>query len=191
MTLTDQFGTRTTSLRRPDSICNPVDKNGEGIADPATHLACYRLRDATGHLGAPRVTLTDQFGGETFTLTSARTLCLPSTQDGVPFALSIDRFRCYSAARPTPPFGKRTVTLADVFETKTTTVMKPQLVCDAVDENGTGVRDATARLVCHKIRDAAGQTRFAPHDATVANELGSATLTAIKASSLCVPAVQQ
>ncbi|TMA92100.1 MAG: penicillin acylase family protein [Deltaproteobacteria bacterium] len=191
VTLTDQFGTRTTSLRRPDSICNPVDKNGEGIADPATHLACYRLRDATGHLGAPRVTLTDQFGGETFTLTSARTLCLPSTQDGVPFALSIDRFRCYSAARPTPPFGKRTVTLADVFETKTTTVMKPQLVCDAVDENGTGVRDATARLVCHKIRDAAGQTRFAPHDATVANELGSATLTAIKASSLCVPAAQQ
>ena len=191
VTLTDQFGTRTSTLQRPDSICNPVDKNGEGIADPATHLACYRLRDAAGHLGAPRVSLTDQFGTEALTLTSARTLCLPSTLDGVPSVLAIDRFRCYTAARPTPRFSKRPVTLADAFDTKNTTLMGPQLVCDAVDENGLGMRDPMARLVCHKIRDVAGQTRFAPHDATVANELGSTALTAIKPSALCLPAAQQ
>jgi hypothetical protein len=26
-----------------ETICTPVDKNGEGILDPATHLTCYEV----------------------------------------------------------------------------------------------------------------------------------------------------
>jgi hypothetical protein len=116
---------------------------------------------------------------------------VPSTQDGVPSTLSIDHFKCYKASKASPRFTKRNVQLADVFETKNTSVVKTQAFCDAVDQAGAGTRDATARLVCYKIRDVAGQTKFAPRDAAVANELGTQTLTAFKAGMLCVPAAQQ
>ena len=66
----------------------------------------------------------------------------------------------------------------------------PAFVSSSPDSGG-GIRDATARLVCYKIREAAAQTPLVPRDVAVANELGSATLTAVKASTLCVPAEQQ
>jgi hypothetical protein len=193
VTLADQFGLRNTTVLKPDSICNPVDKNGEGIKDPTAHLACYRIRDVAGQIpsGRQRVASSDQFGAKSLGLLGARTVCVPSTQDGVPSTLSIDHFKCYKASKAAPRFTKRSVTLADTFESKTTTVVKPQAFCDAVDQAGAGTRDASARLVCYKIRDAAGQTKFAPRDATVANELGTQTLSAFKAAMLCVPAAQQ
>lgn len=39
----DQFSQSTLyDIQRPDSLCNPVDKNGEGINDLDTHLMCYQ-----------------------------------------------------------------------------------------------------------------------------------------------------
>ena len=193
VTLADQFGLRNTVLLRPDSICNPVDKNGEGIEDPSTHLACYRIRDVAGQgpFGSRQVTTTDQFGTESMGPLRARTVCVPSTQDGVPSPLSIDHFKCYKASRATPRFARRDATLTDAFGTTNAAVVKPQAFCDAVDQAGTGIRDASARLVCYKIRDGAAQPGLLPRDAIVANELGAETLNAVKATMLCLPATQQ
>src|SRR6185503_14848721 len=41
VTLVDQFVTSTATVLRPDRLCNPADKNGEGIDDPTAHLMCY------------------------------------------------------------------------------------------------------------------------------------------------------
>ena len=190
VTLVDQFGLTTTSVLRPDSICNPVDKDGAGIANSTTHLACYRIRDVP-RTAPSRLPASDEFGSRTLGVQRARTLCVPSAQDGVASTLSIDHFKCYKAGKAAPRFTKRIATLADVFETKVTTVVKPQVFCDAVDKNGEGVRDANARLVCYKIRNAAGQTKFVPRDASVANQFGTETVTALKTGMLCVPAAQQ
>jgi hypothetical protein len=50
VTVADQFETKMTRVLKPLLLCNPVDKNGEGIPDPACHLTCYRIRDAPGQL---------------------------------------------------------------------------------------------------------------------------------------------
>lgn len=47
VTLADQFETQTATVVKPRLLCNPVDKNGEGIFDPAKHLTCYTLRQPT------------------------------------------------------------------------------------------------------------------------------------------------
>ena len=46
-TVADQFGSSSIQILRPLKLCTPVDKNGEGIPNPASHLTCYRIR-ATG-----------------------------------------------------------------------------------------------------------------------------------------------
>src|SRR5262245_8410846 len=42
-TVQDQFGTITEMIRFPHRLCNPTDKNHEGIIDPTDHLAGYKL----------------------------------------------------------------------------------------------------------------------------------------------------
>jgi hypothetical protein len=44
--LVDQFEQRLTTVVKPKALCNPADKNGEGIADPLTHLMVYQIQNA-------------------------------------------------------------------------------------------------------------------------------------------------
>ncbi|MGB4336342.1 MAG: hypothetical protein WBJ41_15995 [Chromatiaceae bacterium] len=46
VSLTDQFEQRLTTVEKPEVLCNPADKNGEGIADPLTHLVAYQIKNA-------------------------------------------------------------------------------------------------------------------------------------------------
>jgi hypothetical protein len=55
VTLTDGFESRATRVLRLDSICNPVDKNGEGISDPMRRLACWKIKNDT--IPSPRRTI--------------------------------------------------------------------------------------------------------------------------------------
>ena len=43
--LRDQFGTSVARVIEPKTLCNPVDKNGEGIPNPNFHLVCYAIQD--------------------------------------------------------------------------------------------------------------------------------------------------
>ncbi len=71
--------------RVPESLCTPVDKNGEGILDPATHLACY----AVDRLDEPRppdlslgMRVSNQFGeDQRFDVTKPKTVCVPSSKE--------------------------------------------------------------------------------------------------------------
>jgi hypothetical protein len=84
VTLADQFETAPLTVVRPRLLCNPVDKNGEGILDPAAHLVCYVLRP--GSAAARDVTLVDQFATQdarTLRLSTRRAwaLCVPSEKN--------------------------------------------------------------------------------------------------------------
>jgi uncharacterized membrane protein len=86
VSLADQFQTSKRLLNKPQSLCNPVDKNGEGILDPATHLTCYEVKplDGESRLQASKqdVLVSNQFDAEQrFTVESPKSVCVPSRRE--------------------------------------------------------------------------------------------------------------
>ncbi len=60
-------------------VCNPVDKNGEGIPDPDAHLACFKIfGDPSQPFQQVSVGVEDQFGDRTIELVKPRLLCAPA-----------------------------------------------------------------------------------------------------------------
>ena len=80
VTLLDQFEFADERVMVPVAICNPVDKNGEGISDPDIHLTCYKLvpRNFSPKLD---IVVENQFGEQAMTVVGPRTLCVPSTKE--------------------------------------------------------------------------------------------------------------
>ena len=122
--LEDQFGPQTViPLEAPGTLlCNPVDKDGEGIPMPQEHLACYPL-------GFPEpvnqlVALDNQFG--TFINVVAGTpdlFCLPSQKL---FATPTPMTPTPTAAMPTPT----AVTPTPTAFTPTPSPTEEPLACD-------------------------------------------------------------
>ncbi len=78
--LKDQFGGSIAAVMEPYQLCNPVDKNGEGIADKEAHLVCYRIEDDPQG-PTPRVkevTVRNQFQEGPLWVGSSNILCVPS-----------------------------------------------------------------------------------------------------------------
>jgi hypothetical protein len=196
--LSDQFETSRNRVLRPARFCNPVDKNGEGIPDPTAHLMCYQAiaKDA-GNLNTRIVTVENQFGTEELAITRREKLCLPARKDAIPSPTTLDHFRCYRARRlrnaPAAPHPQ--VTLADQFETKTTDVLQPILVCNPTSKNGETVHDPQCHLTCYRILDSQGQTPFTPKDAMIEDQFADLDVHAIRGtcrrvSLLCVPSLK-
>ncbi len=196
--LEDQFGSTMATVVKPDRFCNPVDKEGEGMADPTHHLNCYKIREATP--AARDVVMTNQFGQQKLTIKRAETLCLPAEKNGVP-THSTRHYKCYRArrARGEPRFTTPDVLLADQFESRVTTVLKPFLVCAPVDKNDEDPAAPASldHLTCFKIKDAPGQPRFLPVTVRVTDQFIMQTQTQSQRTDcgrtryLCVPSMKQ
>lgn len=92
--LVDQFESKNTRLLKKFMLCNPVDKNDEGLAHPDEHLMCAAIKDAprpsVGLLTptptpqptfAPHlVQVTNQFGTATLLVEKPAWLCVPSSK---------------------------------------------------------------------------------------------------------------
>jgi probable HAF family extracellular repeat protein len=81
--LADLFQTSERLLKKPRWLCNPVDKNGEGILDPAAHLTCYDVRPLKGGHARRRlnrdVLASNPFAAEQpFMLKKPKTVCVSS-----------------------------------------------------------------------------------------------------------------
>ena len=65
---------------QPRLLCNPVDKNGEGIPYPKSHLVCYEIRDAPKGPTerVKEVAVQNQFQRGQLWVGSANLLCVPS-----------------------------------------------------------------------------------------------------------------
>jgi hypothetical protein len=86
VSLEDPFQTSEWRLKKPRLLCNPVDKNGEGIFNPATHLTCYDVKPLRGNPARRRLNLdllvSNQFDAEQrFTLKKPKTVCVPSQME--------------------------------------------------------------------------------------------------------------
>jgi Concanavalin A-like lectin/glucanases superfamily len=81
VTLQDQFGVEPQVLvGTPKLFCNPVDKNGEGIANPAAHLTCYEIKGEDKELV---VSMRNQFGEQVLKVEKSELLCVPSEKISV------------------------------------------------------------------------------------------------------------
>jgi hypothetical protein len=79
LTVDDQFGTISLNLTRMLHFCTAVDKNGEGIINPAANLACYKVRLPGGNPPMPgTVFINNQFGNNSFGVFRPTELCIPS-----------------------------------------------------------------------------------------------------------------
>lgn len=105
VTLVDDFGTDTATVTKPLDLCNPVDKNGEGIADLAAHFACYMISTASSPTGSSHrdVAITNQFGSAVLTLSRAFQLCVPSQNlSATPPSVTATPTAPHTTPTPTP-----------------------------------------------------------------------------------------
>ncbi len=80
VTVSDQFSSaKLFEVQDVLEVCLPVDKQGEGLKNPAAHLACYRARPAVAHVKVGGVYVSNQFGAERLDVQRDVTLCVPST----------------------------------------------------------------------------------------------------------------
>lgn len=79
----DQLGPEQITADSLKYLCAPVNKNGEGISDPAAHLACYRINAAKLD-PRPRVEISSQFQSSQFEMKRPRYMCLPATKVVLP-----------------------------------------------------------------------------------------------------------
>ena len=78
--LKDQFGASVARVLEPRMLCNPVDKNGEGIPNPKYHLTCYEIQDDPQG-DTPRVKevmIRNQFQEGPLWVGSAPSICVPT-----------------------------------------------------------------------------------------------------------------
>lgn len=77
--LRDQFGPSNARVLDAVELCNPVDKNNEGMINPDVHLVCYTIADSD--LNRHRVRTWNQFGFLDYVVDPARKLCVPSIKE--------------------------------------------------------------------------------------------------------------
>lgn len=83
VTIQDQFGTMRVDVKKPRYLCVPVDKNGEGIHDAASHLMCYQVKQVKGDTKFVKVVgayVHNQFAAEQLDAKTPSELCVPATK---------------------------------------------------------------------------------------------------------------
>ncbi len=80
----DQFNQpKLFNVKKPERLCNPVDKNGEGIINPDAHLMCYKVKpaeDEPKHIKMKGIHTNNQFGPLQVDTKKEAELCVPSTK---------------------------------------------------------------------------------------------------------------
>jgi len=76
----DQFGTMMIDVKKPTRLCVAVDKNDEGVINPASELLCYQMKQATRprFQGPEPIFINNQFGPDHIRLTRPTEFCVPS-----------------------------------------------------------------------------------------------------------------
>src|SRR4029453_1541065 len=149
VTLADQFVTGQVTVKRPIRLCNPGDKNGEGILDPTSHLMCYKI--SAPPFTQRTVLAQNQLGDNYLRIIRPESLCNPAAKNAIESDLQINHYKC-SKARSLNRFQPRPVTVQDQFETRTGTLIKPMLFCNPVDKNGEGILNPAPPPTCYKFR---------------------------------------
>jgi hypothetical protein len=191
----DQFRPpRTTRVVKPDSLCNPVSKDGSKIRNRSAHLLCYVSRYSKT-FPARGVAVQNQFGRSRLKVYRPTFLCVPSGKSLDPNApprlpRGLDHFQCYPV---TGPLIQRKGKVADQFGDDEYFVGKPMRLCNPARKTKLRVSstspliNARDHLVCYAVRfDFAGRKGI-----LVRNQLGQLRLNATAPKMLCLPSLKQ
>ena len=75
----DQFGAGDGIVMKPVRLCNPVNKNGEGIVNKKAHLVCYYFDLQHLPNAKERTVFTvNQFGETKMAVAKPNMICVPS-----------------------------------------------------------------------------------------------------------------
>jgi hypothetical protein len=185
VTIADQFGTQVTDLGSTKLFLVPADKNGEGIADPFSHLTCYAIPD--GEPGPPEVMVTNQFVTDAhINVRLPSELCVPTEKLITPGPVDIDHFKCYDVVGDPVDID---VDIADQFQGFGTLVADPFRLCNPAEKNGEIVANPDDHLVCYLLQPPGGflgipvpiQNQFFADQSSV--DVGTAI-------ALCVPSAK-
>jgi hypothetical protein len=212
VTLKDQFGTSTVVVGAPSLLCNPVDKNGEGIVTPAAHLVGFKISpvsskgddysskwsDGGSSSSKLYVEVKNQFGTQTLKVGAPKLLLAPASKalgSAVPgpVPITVNHFQCYGmsgkAFKPAP-----VVSLSDQFGKESVVVGGATMLCNPADKNGEGIGPVggPAHLVCYAIKgksrgDDDEDRRSSKLAVTVRDQFGTQVLSVDGRDSLCVP----
>jgi hypothetical protein len=200
VTLSDQFQDRTTTLLKPMHYCNAVNKNGEGIDNPESHLTCYKAHRAVKI--KPQVLTADQFGRQALSVQKQTTqLCVPTQQiddepdneatasNGIPMPADPDDFDFYKAKTTprTTKFEKREVNVVDQWINEDVRLTKPTRLGVPTSLDDDGISDLSRQLTCYQVKKA---SKFKKRDVAIGNDFGEFMLTVKKPNMLCVPSNQ-
>jgi len=98
----------------------------------------------------------------------------------------LEHFGCYSV-KPVKPFKARTVKLRDQFGKSKTRVLRALTLCNPARKNKEAWRNRRAHLACYGVKRLTG---FKKRRVLVRNQFGSAVLTLLRPSSLCLPSLK-
>jgi len=68
-------------VKKPRYLCNPVNKNNEGIHNSVSHLMCYQIKQVKGDPKFVKVVgvfVNNQFGPEQLDVKAPAELCVPA-----------------------------------------------------------------------------------------------------------------
>jgi len=203
VTLADQFETGIFEVKKLKALYNPVDKNGEGIIDPNTHLVGYEIKrdkDEPKHVKQTNIQVDNQFGTLIVDTKKPDRLLVPSAKSltgpvgALPVPLTVDHFNCYKVkvTEGTPEFVPLQVTLEDQFTApRVFDVDKPTRLCNPVDKNGEGILNPELHLLCYKVKPAKDEPKHEKIESIhVNNQFGPLQVDTKKEKELCVPSTK-
>jgi hypothetical protein len=195
VTLSDQFGESTAVIAKVYNLCNPADKNDEGINQEEAHLVEYKLvdrRSVTGRFLKHRVVVDNQFGAMSLLVQRPNRLMVPSSkaiapeQPGDPPS-QLDHFLCYKI-HAASPFTNRTVSLEDQFGAGRASIRKPRTLCTPVSKNGEEIQSGDEHLVCYVAREL---NRPQMRSVIARNQFGVTSIGTHQTRHLCVPSTKR
>jgi len=214
--LEDQFQTDNFTVEKRITLLNPVDKNGEGIVDPDTHLVGYKVKQfrLKGEPKPPKdprigIKIKDQFFDELIVdisdINKADRLLVPASKslDSLPFppegeSHNVDHYLCYKVKLPkgTEFPEDIPVTLADQFidpdgtgVTQLFDLKKPKRLCNPVDKNFEGIKNEENHLICYGVKRPKDDPKHEKSVVFLSDQFGEANFWETKKEKeLCVPA---
>jgi hypothetical protein len=200
VSLVDQFGGSAVTVRRPDQLCAPADKNDEDPAAPADpdHLTRYNVvRGAEPKLEQQKIV--NQFGTIQLDVIRAVSLMVPSAKSlaapapPAPANPAVDHFQCYKVKMSTgaPKFHKIVgVKVDDQFGTGTFDLLEPRRLCAPADKNNedSGAEAHPDHLLCYKVK---ARAPFGTLRVWLSDQFGTLNnLRLIQRQEFCVPSLK-
>ncbi len=194
VTLSDQFGSRTATVRKAIDLCAPADKNEEDPTAPESpdYLTTYRI-SAGSFQQINGIPVTNQFGETILNIRSPKILMVPTaaSQDAPPSSPDgafLNHFTCYDVrvTNGTVPPAPGPVSVVTPFETVTVTPRKPMRLCVKTSKNGEPLVDSRPEnLLCYKAKSGGG-LKPAP-TVFLANQFGPQTQRLGQRREICIP----